>query len=81
MNVSMKQNNQNFYRYKDVLNVFYKIAITSDLERDIGQIQNSDFRVHDQGKATYEKSKLRVFANFDKHYVMINGIHTRRLEF
>lgn len=64
-----------------MLNVFYKIAITSDLGRDIGQIQNSDFRVHDQGKATHEKSKLRVFANFDKHYVMINSIHARPLEF
>ena len=46
-------------------------------ELDIGK--NTGFRVHEKGMVTYEQNKLGLSANYDKRYVLEDGIHTRPL--
>ena len=57
--LSKKHNDLYFQRYKEVLDVFLKTRIHSELERkDIDKAKNIGFRVYDQGIVTYEQNKL-----------------------
>ena len=68
-------------RYKDVLDVFLKTRIDSELEgKDIDKTKNVGFRVYDQGIVTYEQNKLGLSAYYDKLYVLADGIHTKPLD-
>ena len=79
--VSKKHNHLYFERYKDVLDVFQKTGIDSELEgEDIDKVKNVGFRVHDQGIVRYEQKKLGLSAYYDKRYVLTDGFYTRRLE-
>ena len=56
-----------FQRYKEVLDVFLKTRIDSQLEgEDIDKVKNVGFRVYDQGIVTYEQKKLGLCAYYDK---------------
>ena len=56
-----------FQRYKEVLDVFLKTRIDSQLEgEDIDKVKNVGFRVYDQGIVTYEQKKLGLSAYYDK---------------
>ena len=80
--VSKKQNDLDFQRYKDDLDVFLKTRRDSELEgKYIDKAKNVDFRVYDQGTVTYEQNKLELSAYYDKRYVLADGIHTRPLDF
>ena len=79
--VSKKHNDLHFQRYKDVLNVFLKTARDSESEgKDIDKAKNVGFRVNEQGMVTYEQSKLVLPANYNKRYVLANGIRTKPLD-
>ena len=70
-----------FQRYKEVLDVFLKTRIDSELEgKDIDKAKNVGFRVYDQGIVTYEQNKLGLSAYYDKLYVLADGIHTKPLD-
>ena len=78
--VSKKHNDLYFQRYKDVLDVFVKTRIDSELEgKDADKAKNVGFRVYDQGIVTYEQNKLGLSAYYDKRYVLVDGIHTKPL--
>ena len=80
--VSKQNNDLHFQRQKDVLNVFLQRRRDSELEeKDIGKAKNVDFRVYDQGVATYGQNKLGLSGYYDKRYVLADGIHTRPLDF
>ena len=80
--VLKKHNGLIFQRYKNVLDVFLKTRRDSELEgRDIDKATNVGFRVYDQGMVTYEQSKLRLSAYYNKRYVLADGIHARPLDF
>ena len=80
--VSKKHNDLHFQRYEDALDVFIKTGKESELEeKDIDTVKNVGFRVYDQGIVTYEQKKFRLSANYDKCYVLADGIHTRPLDF
>ena len=65
--VSKKHNDLDFQRYKEVLDVFLKTRIDSQLEgEDIDKVKNVGFRVYDQGIVTYEQKKLGLSAYYDK---------------
>ena len=65
--VSKKHNDLYFQRYKEVLDVFLKTRIDSQLEgEDIDKVKNVGFRVYDQGIVTYEQKKLGLSAYYDK---------------
>ena len=79
--VSKKHNDLHFQRYKDVLNVFLKTTRDSESEgKDIDKAKNVGFRVNEQGMVTYEQSKLVLPANYNKRYVLANGIRTKPLD-
>ena len=62
--------------------VFLKTRTDSEAEeKDIGKAKNVVFRVYDQGVVTYEQNKLALSANYDKRYVLADGIHTKPLDF
>ena len=50
-------------------------------EKDIDKAKNVGFRIYHQGVVTYEQNKLRLSAYYDKRYVLVDGIHTRLLDF
>ena len=78
--VSKKHNDLYFQRYKDVLDVFVKTRIDSELEgKDADKAKNVGFRVYDQGIVTYEQNKLGLSAYYDKRYVLVDDIYTRPL--
>ena len=53
--VSKKHNDLNFQPYKEVLDVFPKTRIDSELEgKDIDKAKSLGFRVYDQGIVTYD---------------------------
>ena len=80
--VSQEQNDLNFQRYKNVLDVFLKTRRDSELEeKDIDKAKNMGFRVYDQGVVTYEQNKVGLSGYYDKPYVLGNGIHTKLLDF
>ena len=80
--VSQKHNDLHFQRYKNVLDVFLKIRRDSELEeKDIDKAKNVGFRIYHQGVVIYEQNKLRLSAYYDKRYVLVDGIHTRLLDF
>ena len=80
--VSQEHNDLYFQRYKNVLDVFLKTSRDTELEeKDNDKVKNVDFRVYDQGVATYEQYKLGLSAYYDKRYVLVDGIHTRPLNF
>ena len=71
-----------FQRCKEVLDVFLKTRIDSELEgKDIDKAKNVGFRVYDQGIMTYEQNKLGLSAYYDTRYVLADGIHTKPLGF
>ena len=79
--VSKKHNDLYFQRYKDVLDVFLKARIDSELEgKDIDKAKNIGFRVYDQGIATYAQNKPDLSAYYHKHYVLTDGIRTKSLD-
>ena len=79
--VSKMHEDLHFQRYKEVLDIFLKTKIDSELEgKDIDKAKNVDFRVYDQGIVTYEQNKLGLSANYDKLYVLADGIHTKPLD-
>ena len=66
--VSKKHNDLHFKSYMEVLDVFHKIAVATELEGlDIGKAKNVGFRVYDRGMVTYKPSKLGLSAYCDKH--------------
>ena len=70
-----------FKRYKEVLDVFLKTSIDSELERkDIDKAKNIGLRVYDQGIVTYEQNKPGLCAYYDKRHVLTDGIHTKPLD-
>ena len=78
--VAKKQNDSRFQRYKEVLDVFLKTRIGTELEeKDIDEAKNIGSRIYDQGMVTYEQNKLELSAYYDKRYVLVDGIHTRLL--
>ena len=78
--VSKKHNDLHFQRYKDVLHVFLKTRIDSELEwKDIEKAKNVGFRVYDQGILTYKQNKLGLSAYYDRRYVLADGIHMKPL--
>ena len=50
-------------------------------EKDIDKAKNVGFRIYHQGVVIYEQNKLRLSAYYDKRYVLVDGIHTRLLDF
>ena len=80
--VSKKHNDLHFQRYKEVLDVFLKTRIDSELEgKDIDKAKNVGFRVNGQGITTYEQNKLGLSAYYDTRYVLADGIHAKPLGF
>ena len=80
--VSQKHNDLHFQCYKNVLDVFLKTKRDSELEeKDLDKAKNVGFRIYDQGVVIYEQNKLRLSAYYDKRYVLVDGIHTRLLDF
>ena len=78
--VSKKHNDLHLQRYKDVLDVFLKTRRDSELEgKDIDKTKNVGFRAYDQDMVTYKQNKLGLTAYYDKHYVLVDCIHTRPL--
>ena len=78
--VSKKHNDFYFQRYKDVLDVFLKTRIDTELEgKDIDETKNIGFGVYNQGIVTYEQNKLGLSAYYNKRYVLAKDIHTRPL--
>ena len=79
--VSKKHNDLHFQRYKEVLDVFLKTRIDSELEgKDIDKAKNVGFRVYDQSIVTYEQNKLGLSAYYDKRYVLTDGIRSKPLD-
>ena len=71
-----------FQCYKNFLDVFLKTKRDSELEeKDLDKAKNVGFRIYDQGVVIYEQNKLRLSAYYDKRYVLVDGIHTRLLDF
>ena len=57
--ISKQNNDLNFQRYKDVLDVFLKTRRDSELEeKDIDKAKNVGVRVYDQGVVIYKQNKL-----------------------
>ena len=80
--VSKKHNYLYFQRYKDILNVFLKARRDSELEeKDVDKTKNIGFRFYDQGRVTYEQNKPGLSAYYDKSYFLVDGTHTRPLDF
>ena len=84
--VSKKHNDLHFQHYKDVLDVFVKNKEGTELEeKDIDKAKNVGFRVYNQGVVTYvvtcEQNKLELSAYYDKRHALVDGIHTRPLDF
>ena len=80
--VSKKHNDLHFQCYKDVLDIFLKTKRGSELEgQDIDKCKNVGFRVYDQGMMTYVQNKLGLSAYYNKRYVLVDGFHTRPLDF
>ena len=78
--VSKKHNDLHFQRYKNVLDVFLRARRDSELEgKDIDKAKSIGFSVYDQYIVTYDQNKLGLSA--DKRYVLVDGTHTRPLEF
>lgn len=68
----------NFVRCRDVLGVFYKTKIASELERgNVDKAKNVDFRVYDQGIWICERNKHELYAYYDKRFVLNSGIQGR----
>ena len=64
------------------MDVFLKTRRDSELEeKDIDKAKNVGLRVYDQGVVTYEQNKLGLSGYYDKRYVLVDGIHTRQLDF
>ena len=64
------------------MDAFLRARRDSELEgKDIDKAKNVGFRVYDQGVVTYEQNKLGLSANYDKRYVLADGIHTGPLDF
>ena len=80
--VSKKHNDLHFQCYKDVLDVFLKTKRGSELEgQDMDKCKNVGLRVYDQGMMTYVQNKLGLSAYYNKRYVLVDGFHTRPLDF
>ena len=80
--VSEKHNDLHFQRYENVLHVFLRAGRDGEFEgKNIVKAKNIGFRVYDQGIVTYKQNKLGLAAYYDKRYVLIDGIHTRLLDF
>ena len=66
--VSEKHNDLHFKSYMEVLDVFHKTVVATELEGlDIGKAKNVGFRVYDRVMVTYKPSKLGLSAYCDKH--------------
>ena len=79
--VSKKHDDLHFQRYKEVLDVFLKTRIDSELEgKDIDKAKNVGFRVYDRSIVTYEQNKLGLSAYYDKLYVLTDGIPSKPLD-
>ena len=80
--VSKKHNDLHFQRYKDVLDGFLKTRRDNELERkDIDKAKNVGLRAYDQAMVTYGQNKLGLSAYYDKTFALVDGIHTRPLDF
>ena len=80
--VSKKHNDLHFQRYEDVLDVFLKTRRDNELERkDIDKAKNVGLRAYNQAMVTYEQNKLGLSSYYDKPYALVDGIHTRPLDF
>ena len=73
--VSQKQSDLNFECYKDVLDVFHKTSIRSELEGgDIDKAKNV-------GILKYMHTMIGLSAYYNNQYVLTDGIYTIPLEF
>ena len=50
-------------------------------EKDIDKAKNVGLKFYDQGVVTYKQNKLGLSGYYDKRYVLVDGIHTRQLDF
>ena len=64
------------------MDVFLKTRRDSELEeKDIDKAKNVGLKFYDQGVVTYKQNKLGLSGYYDKRYVLVDGIHTRQLDF
>ena len=76
----LKHNDLHFQCYKEVLHIFLKTRIDSELEgKDTDESKNVDFRVFDHGIVTWEQNKLGLSA-YDKGHFLVDDIHTKSLD-